>query len=86
MRVTKKISTLAAENFFFDQFNWIFYIKFTLNELPLLINKESCLLLLEEKKRQLVQINWLVENRLNSEFCWPNVWHYGIKIQCLTWT
>ena len=31
-------------------------------------------------------INLLVENSLNGELYWPNVFHYGFKIQQLMWT
>ena len=57
MWVTRKIFTQAAANsLIFDQFNWIFQIKFTLKELlqqhfSLLKNKESYFLLLEKKKK-----------------------------------
>ena len=27
-----------------------------------------------------------MENRLNGEFCWPNVFHFGFEIQSFTWT
>ena len=92
MRVTRKIFTRVVANFLFDnQFNWIFQIKFTLKELLkqhfyLLKNKDSYLLLFKEKKRQFLQINFLVENCLNGEFYWPNVFHYEFKIQSLLWT
>ena len=71
MRVTKKIFTRAAA-IFFNEFNWIFQIKFTLKELllqhfSLLKNKESYLLLFEKKKRQFVRLNSLVENHLNGK-------------------
>ena len=34
----------------------------------------------------LFRLNLLVENRLNGELYWPNVFHYGFTIQSLTWT
>ena len=37
------------------------------------------------KKHQFVWINLLVENRLNDKLYWLNVFHYGSKIQSLTW-
>ena len=40
----------------------------------------------KRKKRHIVRINLLVENRLHGEFYRPNVFHYRFKIQWLTWT
>ena len=40
---------------------------------------------LKRKKHQFVWINLVVENCLNSEFCWTKVLHSGFKIQSLTW-
>ena len=41
----------------------------------LLKNKKPYILFFEEKKRQFVRINFLVENRLNGEFYRPNFFH-----------
>ena len=44
-------------------------------------NKESYVLLIEEKKNlQFVRMNSLVENCFNGEFYWPDAFHYGFKI------
>ena len=40
----------------------------------------------KSKNRQFVRINLLLENGLNGKFYCPNVFHYGFKIQSLTWT
>ena len=48
-------------------------------------NKESYLLLLKEKKRW-IRPNKFASGKLNSEFCWRNVFHYRLKIQSLTRT
>ena len=37
------------------------------------------------KKRQFVPINLLAKYRLNGEFYWPNIFHYGFELQSLTW-
>ena len=88
--VTWKIFTRAAA-IFFNQFNWIFKIKFTLEELLYTTflffwkNKET-FYCSKGTKRQFVRINWLVEKHFNGESYWPNVFHYGFKIQSLRWT
>ena len=37
------------------------------------------------KKRQFVPINLLAKYRLNGEFYWPNIFHYGFELKSLTW-
>ena len=92
MWVTRKIFTQEAANLFFS----ISLIEFFKESLHLESysnstfqswkNKESCILLFKEKKRQLIRINLLVEDRLNGKFYLPNVFHSGFKIQSLTRT
>ena len=48
--------------------------------------RSSTFYFLKSKKRQFVRINLLLENGLNGKFYCPNVFHYGFKIQSLTWT
>ena len=47
--------------------------------------KSPTLIFRKKGKPQFVRINLPAENRLNGEFYWPNVFHYGYEIQSLTW-
>ena len=74
MRVTRKIFPRAAANLFFS-INLIEFFKESLHlksysnsTFQSWKNKESYILLFKEKKRQLIRINLLVEDRLNGKF------------------
>ena len=91
MWVTKKIFTRAVANFFFFFFNFIEFFKYSVHLTTLtavfFVGKKRVLPYCSKgKKRQFVRIHLLVENHPKGEFYWLSVFHYGLKIQSLTWT
>ena len=46
--------------------------------------KDPTLYCPKRKKPKFVRIKFLVENRLNGEFCCPNFFHYIFQVQSLT--
>ena len=60
--------------------NWFYLLKFSQK---IWKRGQNCS---KRKKRHIVRIHLLVENRLHGEFYRPNVFHYRFKIQWLTWT
>ena len=87
MRVTRKILTQAAANLF----PFINSLVFSIQSLNLKTHFNSTtrsptFYCLKRKKRQFVRTNLIVKNCFNGEFYWRKVFHYGFKIQILTWT
>ena len=66
-------------------FKWNLDLKNLKNYQHLFLEKQVLPFIIRRKKCQFTWINVLVENRLHGEFYWPNVFHYGFKIQLLTW-
>ena len=69
----------------FNQFKLNFLKNYSNSTFLCWKTRSPTLYCLKRKKLQFVQIQLLVENRLNGEFYWPNVFHYRFKIQSLTW-
>ena len=88
MEVTRK---MFCQIFFVTSligfFKWSLHLKSYSNSTFLCWKTKSPILCSSKrKKHKFVWINFLVENRLDAKFYWPKFFHYGFKIQWLTWT